>query len=80
MDDDFRGRYLDENQRLAAQGLRVLATARKDFKPDDFDPNGDLLELMDDLTVLTLVGIVDPPRPAAKASIALAREAGSRYA
>ena len=44
--------------------------------PDAFDPNGDLLELMDDLTVLTLVGIVDPPRPAAKASIADAREAG----
>ena len=76
VDDDFRRRYLDENQRLAAQGLRVLATARKDFEPDAFDPNGDLLELMDDLTVLTLVGIVDPPRPAAKASIARARDAG----
>ena len=76
VDDDFRGRYLDENQRLAAQGLRVLATARKDFEPDDFDPNGDLLELMDDLTVLTLVGIVDPPRPAAKASIATRQGGG----
>jgi Ca2+-transporting ATPase len=76
VDDDFRGRYLDENQRLAAQGLRVLATARRDFEPDAFDPNGDLLELMHDFTVLTLVGIVDPPRPAAKTSIALATEAG----
>ena len=34
VDDDFRERYMDENQRLAEQGLRVLATARKDFEPD----------------------------------------------
>jgi Ca2+-transporting ATPase len=76
VDDDFRRRYLDENQRLAEQGLRVLATARKDFEPDHFDPNADLLELMNGLTVLTLVGIVDPPRPTAKDSIETARQAG----
>jgi Ca2+-transporting ATPase len=54
----------------------VLATARKDFEPDHFDPNADLLELMNGLTVLTLVGIVDPPRPTAKASIETAKQAG----
>ena len=42
-DDDFRGRYLAENARLGEQGLRVLATARKDFDPATFDPNADLL-------------------------------------
>ena len=31
---------------------------------------------MDDLTLLALVGIVDPPRPAAKAAIAIAHAAG----
>lgn len=76
VDDEFRQRYEGENRRLAEQGLRVLATARKDFEPDHFDPNADLLELMNGLTVLTLVGIVDPPRPTAKASIETAREAG----
>src|SRR5262249_41380350 len=75
-DDAFRKRYLDENQRLGEQGLRVLATARRDFDPATFDPNADLLTLMDDLTVLALVGIVDPPRPQAKAAIAEAKSAG----
>jgi P-type Ca2+ transporter type 2C len=78
LDDDFRGRYLDENRRMGEQGLRVLATARRDFDPERFDPGADLLALMEDLTLLTLVGIVDPPRPQAKAAIALAKSAGIR--
>ena len=75
-DDDFKARYLAENERLAAKGLRVMATARKDFDPAAFDAGGDLLELMDGLTLLALVGIVDPPRPAAKTAIATAHDAG----
>ena len=63
-----------ENERLAEQGLRVMATARKDFDPATFDPGADLLALMEDLTLLALVGIVDPPRPAAKAAIAIAHD------
>src|SRR3954452_11571175 len=31
VDDAFTQRYLDENERLAAKGLRVMATARRDF-------------------------------------------------
>jgi Ca2+-transporting ATPase len=76
VDDDFRQRYLAENRRLGEQGLRVLATARKDFDPATFDAGADLLQLMDGLTVLALVGIVDPPRPQAKAAIAEAKAAG----
>lgn len=76
VDEGFRTRYLDENERLAKQGLRVMATARKDFDPATFDPAGDLLALMTDLTLLALVGIVDPPRPAAKAAIETAHAAG----
>ena len=70
--------YLAENQRLGEQGLRVLATARKDFDPATFDPAADLLPLVSDLELLALVGIVDPPRPTAKASIATAKAAGIR--
>ena len=77
-DGDFKQRYLAENQRLGEQGLRVLATARKDFDPATFDPRADLLPLVDDLEMLALVGIVDPPRPTAKASIATAKDAGIR--
>src|SRR4051794_34263889 len=76
VDEAFKGRYLDENERLAEQGLRVMATARRDFDPGRFDPGADLLGLMDGLTLLALVGIVDPPRPAAKSAIATAHEAG----
>jgi Ca2+-transporting ATPase len=68
--------YLDENQRLGEKGLRVLAMARKDFDPGTFDPNADLLPLVDGLTLLALVGIVDPPRMQAKDAIATARSAG----
>jgi len=76
VDDEGRKRYLDENQRLGEQGLRVLATARKDLDPASFDPNADLLPLVDGLTLLSLVGIVDPPREQAKDAIAEARAAG----
>ena len=74
----FRELYMAENQRLGEQGLRVLATARKDFDPAAFDPGADLLPLVGDLEMLALVGIVDPPRPTAKASIATAKAAGIR--
>jgi Ca2+-transporting ATPase len=77
-DDAFRRRYLEENQRLGEQGLRVLALARRDFDPQTFDPNGDLLPDVSELTALALVGIVDPPRPQAKAAIAEAKSAGIR--
>ena len=78
-DGELRDRYLAENSRLGADGLRVLATARKDFDPAAFDPDGDLLTAVSDgLELLSLVGIVDPPRPTAKASIAIAEDAGIR--
>jgi Ca2+-transporting ATPase len=76
VDDEMRKRYEAENERLGEQGLRVLATGRKDFDPASFDPNADLLPLLDGLTLLALVGIVDPPRPTAKAAIATAHDAG----
>jgi P-type Ca2+ transporter type 2C len=76
--DGFRQRYNAENERLAAQGLRVLATGRKDLDPEAFDPNSDLLALIEGMTLLSLVGIVDPPRPTAKVAIETAKNAGIR--
>jgi P-type Ca2+ transporter type 2C len=76
VDDQGRERYLAENERLGEQGLRVLATGRKDFDPEGFDPRADLLPLVDGLTLLSLVGIVDPPRPTAKDAIETAKNAG----
>jgi Ca2+-transporting ATPase len=73
---DIRDAYLAENERLGTMGLRVMATGQKDFDPATFDPNADLLPALDGLTLLAIVGIVDPPRPAAKDAIAKAKGAG----
>jgi Ca2+-transporting ATPase len=69
---------LAENDRLASEGLRVLAIARRDFDPASFDPSGDLLALVNDLEMLALIGIVDPPRKEAGDAIALCKSAGIR--
>ncbi len=76
--DELRANYLAENERLGEQGLRVMATAQRDFDPATFDPSVDLLPLVSDLTLLALIGIVDPPRPEAKTAIAEAKAAGIR--
>jgi P-type Ca2+ transporter type 2C len=76
LNDDTRARYLAENDRLGEQGLRVMATAKRDFDPATFDPNADLLEVTKDLHLLALVGIVDPPRSEAREAIAQAHAAG----
>jgi len=67
---------LKENDRMAAAGERVMVVARRDFDPATFDPKAKLLDLMDDLTLLAMVGIVDPPRAEAKAAIAECHSAG----
>ncbi len=74
--ESVRTEFVSNNERLGKQGLRVMAVARRDLDPASFDPSGDLLSQVSDLTLLALVGIVDPPRPEAKASIAKARSAG----
>ena len=76
LDGRLRERYLADNHRFAEEGLRVIATARRDFDPAAFDPGADLLPLVTDLELLALVGIVDPPRPGAKASVGQAKSAG----
>ena len=76
VNDDIRQRFDAENLRLGEKGLRVLATGRKDFDPSSFNPNADLLPLLEGMTLLALIGIVDPPRPTAKVSIAEAHGAG----
>ena len=76
LDGQLRELFLAENDRLADEGLRVIATARRDFDPESFDPEAELLPLVTDLELLALVGIVDPPRPGARASVAQAKAAG----
>ncbi|HET9324644.1 MAG TPA: HAD-IC family P-type ATPase [Gaiellaceae bacterium] len=76
--EDYRERVLAENDRLAGEGLRVLAVAARDFDPATFDSAANLLDEVQGLTLLALVGIVDPPRKEAKDAIARCKEAGIR--
>jgi Ca2+-transporting ATPase len=75
---EHRELVLAENDRLAGEGLRVLAVATRDFDPATFDGGAPLLDEVHDLTMLALVGIVDPPRREARDAIARCTEAGIR--
>ena len=67
---------LDINDRMAAAGERIMVVARRDFDPQTFDPKAKLIDLMQDLTFIAMVGIVDPPRTEAKDAIAKCHSAG----
>jgi Ca2+-transporting ATPase len=67
---------LEANDRMAKAGERVMVVARRDFDPNTFDPSAKLLDQIKDLTLLAMVGIVDPPRPEAKLAIAKCKSAG----
>jgi Ca2+-transporting ATPase len=69
---------LSHNSRLASQGLRVLAVAQRDFDLESWQElsDEDPMSLVQDLTFLALVGIIDPPRPEARDAITTAHAAG----
>jgi Ca2+-transporting ATPase len=65
--------------RLASEGLRVLALATGTLDAGALDgrpSEDDLLALVDRLDLLGLVGLLDPPRPEARAAIATSKRAG----
>ena len=72
-----RDDILAANRKLSERGLRVLAFAARDL--DDDAMSGALADPMaavTDLTFVALVGIMDPLRPAAKAAVRTALDAG----
>jgi P-type Ca2+ transporter type 2C len=70
-----RTAFQDAYRSLAGQGLRTLALARRRL-PEHIELDEDAVET--DLTLLGVVGIVDPPRPEVPHAITLARHAGIR--
>jgi P-type Ca2+ transporter type 2C len=82
-DDAARERYSRANAALAEQGMRVLAVGAEDFGAEGFDAKNidagdDPKDMLDRVVLLALVGIVDPPRPEARAAIGECRDAGIR--
>ena len=76
LDDDLRGKLPRRERAPGRAGPARPGDRAAGLPPESFDPHGDLLELMQELTALSLAGIVDPPRPTAKAAIATATAAG----
>ena len=66
-------------EELGREGLRVLAVATRALPAEVLDRGLDeegLLPLVDDLAVIGLVGLLDPPRPQARTAIAQCHRAG----
>lgn len=67
-----KAELLKVNHQLATEALRVLAFA---FRPDP--PSGSPVEEVEkDLTFVGFMGMIDPPRPEAKAALQVCQEAG----
>jgi len=71
-----RDRLIGENKALAEQAMRVLAVAGRTIPAAEFDPAGDLMAWARELTLIGLVGIIDPPRPEAREAIRQCQQAG----
>ena len=69
-----REAILAQAERMAANGLRVLAVAFRKWPrlPEDLVPN----QAERDLIFLGLVGLLDPPRPEAQEAVKLCQSAG----
>ncbi len=67
-----------EMDRLGGEGLRIMAAAMKDMDPKDFDPNGDLLSMVQGLQMTAIVGMMDPPRPESLDAVRAAQDANIR--
>ncbi|MFW6046148.1 MAG: cation-translocating P-type ATPase, partial [Natronomonas sp.] len=66
-----REAWLDKNDRMAEDGLRVLALARKTVDDTTEDP-------YEDLSLIGLVGFIDPPREEVRSTIQRCQDAGLR--
>jgi len=71
LDEAGRREWGRMNEEMASEGLRVLGLAMKETETETVDPYAGL-------TLIGLVGLLDPPRPEVANAIASCRDAGVR--
>ncbi|CAN5906661.1 cation-translocating P-type ATPase [soil metagenome] len=75
LDEGERARHLAVMEGLAADGLRVLALARRVI-PGELSVSDDLADHLSHLELVGVAGLLDPPRTEARDAIRLCRRAG----
>ncbi|MDS1029630.1 calcium-transporting P-type ATPase, PMR1-type [Bacillota bacterium LX-D] len=74
---DARQKILQENDRMAAEALRVLGVAYRKLEGNEGE---EMEDLESKLTFLGLIGMIDPPRPSAVKAIGVCKNAGIKTA
>jgi P-type Ca2+ transporter type 2C len=74
--DDLRAQVLAQNDAMAREALRVLAVCERDLPAELTEYTADSVET--DLTLIGLVGMIDPPRPEVAEAVEHALTAGIR--
>ena len=76
LDAAARNDFAAQNTAFAENAMRVLALAGRLIPVAEFDANGDLMRWAEELTLIALVGIIDPPRAEAREAIRVCQAAG----
>jgi Ca2+-transporting ATPase len=74
LDEAWRGRVMAAHDEMASKGMRVLGVGLKAWEREPDDTTEKSLE--QDLILLGLFGMIDPPRPEVKDAVAKTRSAG----
>lgn len=73
-----REKWQQRSEELASKGMRVLAVACKQMSCDKRDVRFEDVEQGEGLTLLALIGMIDPPREEAIVAVSQCRTAGIR--
>ncbi len=76
LDDDLRARIMDEHDKLARDGLRVLCIGMR--RVEESPGPDETAALEHDLILVGLVGMMDPPRAEVAEAVRVCRAAGIR--